>query len=58
MKPMPECPVPIDLESSSVSGHDVRITVDEAVIDEEDGGECLKTPSDPVRISSDPTSWR
>ena len=45
MKPMPECPVPIDLESSSVSGHDVRITVDEAVIDEDDGGECLKTPS-------------
>ena len=44
---MPECPVtqfdfPIDLESSSVSGHDVRITVDEAVIDEDDGGKCLK----------------
>ena len=49
MKSMPECPVtqfhlPNELESSSVSGHDVRITVDEAVIDEDDGGECLKTP--------------
>ena len=47
---MPDCPVTqfdflIDLESSSVSGHDVRITVDEAVIDEDDGGKCLKTLS-------------
>ena len=42
---MPECPVHNDLESSSVSGHDVRITVDEAVTDEDDRGKCLKTPS-------------
>ena len=44
MKSMPERPV-TQFESSSVSGHDVRITVDEAVIDEDDGGKCLKTPS-------------
>ena len=43
MKSMPERPV-TQFESSSVSGHDVRITVDEAVIDEDDGGACLQTP--------------